>query len=107
MGKNSALDAAVGCMTTSFPVLLGADIVPAMLASFGKALADLRAVMANPVKAYEIETVCAIYLVMITQVRLEYSSCLSLHHNNVLDGYISTKPITSIIPLPRTYGNVF
>lgn len=69
LGANEALDASVNALSATFPAVHSKQITCKALSSYVKALEVLRLYIADPVKVREPETLCAIYLVMICQVR--------------------------------------
>ena len=68
LGVNDALDAAVQALSAAFPSIHTKKITCKALSSYVKALEVLRMHLADPKKAREPETLCAIYLVMVCQV---------------------------------------
>jgi hypothetical protein len=69
LGKNEALDASVLAMTTAYPSLRTRQQTPEMLRCYTDALRALRDRLQDPATAGTAETMCAVWLVMITQVR--------------------------------------
>lgn len=69
LGKNPALDSSVDAfMSASVIVYTGKESVDS-LAKYGAAIKALRACLSNPATNRAPETLCAVYLVMIIQVR--------------------------------------
>lgn len=69
LGRNRALDASVRALTTSFPSVRTHRCTLDMYKAYGEALGCLRASLDDPATAGSVETLCAVYLVMICQVR--------------------------------------
>jgi hypothetical protein len=71
LGRNEALDASADALATTFSTLhmpQGYQTIDA-LTKYGRAINSLRLCLDNPVKARMPETMCAVYLIMICQVR--------------------------------------
>jgi hypothetical protein len=77
LGKSKALDASVEALTAAFPSLYTRHATPHALTKYGYALKVLRTSLADPEKAQTMDTLCAIYLTMICQVRVEIMFCLT------------------------------
>ena len=69
LGRNRALDASVRALTTSFPSVHTHQYTPDMYKAYGEALGCLRTSLGDPATAGSVETLCAVYLIMICQVR--------------------------------------
>ncbi|KAK3344541.1 hypothetical protein B0T25DRAFT_557293 [Lasiosphaeria hispida] len=67
LGKNRALDASVRALTTSFPSVHTHQYTPHMYKAYGEALGCLRTSLDDPETAGSVETLCAVYLIMICQ----------------------------------------
>jgi hypothetical protein len=75
LGRNEALDASADALATTFSTLhmpQGYQTIDA-LTKYGRAINSLRLCLDNPVKARMPETMCAVYLIMICQVRYMYT----------------------------------
>lgn len=70
LGTNSALDAASIAFTSAFPSVCAQQVspTPETLSSYIHALKTLRISLSDSTKRFTIETLCAIYLIMICQV---------------------------------------
>ena len=68
LGRNRALDTSVHALTVSFPSVHTHQYTPDMYKAYGEALACLRASLGDPNTAGSVETLCAVYLIMICQV---------------------------------------
>jgi hypothetical protein len=62
LGKNPALDASVGAITAAFPSLYTQQLPPDAISRYIDALRALRT-------ANSVDTLCAIYLILVCQVR--------------------------------------
>jgi len=80
LGTNDALDASVSALASAFPSLYTQKKTPEMLERYIFALKTLRITLHDPVKAYTSNTLCAIYLMEICQVR------------NMIDTYNKVSP---------------
>jgi hypothetical protein len=69
LGVNDALDASVQALSAAFPSIHTKNITCKALGTYVKALEVLRMHLADTKKAREPETLCAIYLIMVCQVR--------------------------------------
>ncbi|KAK3357259.1 beta-lactamase/transpeptidase-like protein [Lasiosphaeria hispida] len=67
LGRNEALDASVRALTTAFPSVHTHQHTPDMYKTYGEALRHLRASLGDPATAASVETLCAVYLIMICQ----------------------------------------
>ncbi|KAK3380844.1 hypothetical protein B0H63DRAFT_474464 [Podospora didyma] len=67
LGRNRALDASVRALAVSFPSVHTHQYTPDMYKAYGEALRCLRASLGDPATARSVETMCAVYLVMICQ----------------------------------------
>ena len=72
LGTNEALDASVRALTTAFPSVYTHRCTPEMYRTYGEALRSLRGCLGDPAMAGSVDTLCAVYLVMICQVSTEY-----------------------------------
>lgn len=70
LGSNAALDASVNALACVFPSLYTHQKSPDMYKRYGHALKTLRISLSDPEKAYNSNTLCAIYLIEICQVRV-------------------------------------
>jgi hypothetical protein len=70
LGKSDALDASVRALVTALPYHYNGQLPPAALSSYVNALKALRLCLNDRDKVLTAETLCAIYLIMICQVRL-------------------------------------
>lgn len=70
LGTNQALDAAVQALASASSWLRTRENPTQVLVQYGNALKALRLSLRDPIRAESPETLCAIYLVMICQVRL-------------------------------------
>ncbi len=69
LGTNDALDASVSALASAFPTLYTHQQSPEMLIKYMHALRTLRTSLNDRAKAYTPHTMCAIYLIVICQVR--------------------------------------
>ncbi|KAK4224476.1 hypothetical protein QBC38DRAFT_485370 [Podospora fimiseda] len=67
LGRNEALDASVRALTKAYPSVHSHQLTPDMYKSYGEALRHLCTALGNPATATSIETLCAVYLVVICQ----------------------------------------
>ncbi|KAK0642181.1 hypothetical protein B0T16DRAFT_421144 [Cercophora newfieldiana] len=67
LGKNRALDASVRALAASYPWVHTRQYTPDMYKAYGEALACLRVSLGDPATAGSVETMCAVYLIMICQ----------------------------------------
>lgn len=67
LGSNDALDASVSALTVAHPSLHTRQKSPEIFVKYGKALKALRTCLNDPIKARTVETLCAIYLIIICQ----------------------------------------
>lgn len=70
IGKSDALDASVKALVTTLPYQYNGQMPPGALVSYVDALKTLRLCLNDSKKALTVETLCAIYLIMICQVKL-------------------------------------
>lgn len=87
LGTNGALDASVSALASAFPSLHTHQRSPEMLDKYVQALKTLRVYLSDPAKAYTSNTLCAIYLIEICQVRnmIVISNEISSNLSTVLD----------------------
>jgi hypothetical protein len=76
LGRSEALDASVRALTTAYPSVHSRRFTSDMYRSYGEALRHLRRALGDPATATSVETLCAVYLVMICQVRVACSATL-------------------------------
>ena len=76
LGHNDGLDSAVCALTSALPALSGNPPTSTTFRKYGKALRHLRVCLSNPTEMHSPETLCAMYLIMVTQV----SSLLHVHN---------------------------
>jgi hypothetical protein len=69
LGRNPALDASVGALTTAFPALYTQRLLPDAISRYIDALRALRICLQDPATAKSLDTLCAIYLILVCQVR--------------------------------------
>lgn len=74
LGTNDALDASVEATTIAYADLRRDTLSVDFLSSYGRALRALRLCLDDPAKATTIETLTAIYLIIIFQVRNQLMS---------------------------------
>jgi hypothetical protein len=67
---NEALEAAVDAFDAAFSSPANQEGSVLRLRKYGAALKALRVCLCNPAKAITVETLCAVYLVMLVQVRV-------------------------------------
>ncbi|KAI9929365.1 hypothetical protein MW887_000833 [Aspergillus wentii] len=67
LGTNEVLDAAVAAMTPAFSAICSRQQSVEAFTKYGQALNALRVGLNNPVTATSLDTLCAIYLIMICQ----------------------------------------
>lgn len=75
LGRNRALDASARALAASFPSVQTHQCTPDMYRAYGEAISCLRASLGDPATAGSIETMCAVYLIMICQVGNGFLSC--------------------------------
>lgn len=68
LGRNRALDSSVHALTVSFPAVHTHQYTSDMFKAYGEALGQLRASLRDPATAASVETMCAVYLIVICQV---------------------------------------
>ena len=88
LGTNRALDASVDALTSAFSSLYTREHSSAALATYGHAVYVLRICLDDPSMARSVETLCAIYFIMICQVSIAFDQldCLILTASPGLDG---------------------
>lgn len=69
LGSSRALDAAVKTLVTAYPYFHGRGFPPCVFVNFGSSLRALRECLSDPVEARSFNTLCAVYLITICQVR--------------------------------------
>ncbi|KAK4208624.1 hypothetical protein QBC37DRAFT_431720 [Rhypophila decipiens] len=67
LGRNSALDASVRALSVSFPAVQTHRYTSDMYKAYGEALGCLRAALGDAATAGSVETLCAVYLIVICQ----------------------------------------
>lgn len=67
LGRSQALDASVQALTMAFPAVHNHQYTPEMYRSYGEALRHLRASLGDPSTASSVDTLCAVYLIMVCQ----------------------------------------
>ncbi|KAM7218656.1 hypothetical protein V8F06_005975 [Rhypophila decipiens] len=67
LGRNSALDASVRALSVSFPAVQTHRYTSEMYKAYGEALGCLRAALGDAATAGSVETLCAVYLIVICQ----------------------------------------
>ncbi|KAM7192662.1 hypothetical protein V8F33_008273 [Rhypophila sp. PSN 637] len=67
LGRNSALDASVRALSVSFPAVQTHRYTTDMYKAYGEALGCLRAALGDAATAGSVETLCAVYLIVICQ----------------------------------------
>ena len=75
LGSNDALDASVSALTVAHSSLHTRQKSPEIFVKYGKALKALRTCLNDPIKARTVETLCAIYLIIICQVSRTLNEC--------------------------------
>jgi hypothetical protein len=78
LGSNSAFDASVRALVSAFPFHHTGQLPRDALVHYGEALAELRVVLVQAQEALTPEMLCAIYFVMICQVRLSCQLLIEL-----------------------------
>lgn len=73
LGTNEALDTAVGALTSAYPMLYTRQPSVEALSKYVQAIRALRICVEDPVQARCPNTLCAIYLMMICQVRVRFA----------------------------------
>lgn len=68
LGVNNALDAAVNSVVFAHSSICSNKLTPRTLISYGQALKALRKCLDNPVQAVTVETLIAIFLILVCQV---------------------------------------
>lgn len=76
IGKNEALDSAVDAFTTGFSTLHGGVGGLEAFQKYGRALKAVRDSLNDPATGQTPETMCAIYLIMVVQVRVPYGGAV-------------------------------
>jgi len=74
LGKSEALDASVRALTTAYPSVHSHQFTSDMYKSYGEALRHLRTALGDSSTATSVDTLCAVYLVMICQVGVPCSA---------------------------------
>lgn len=72
LGSNSALDAAVYALTAAFASIRKDRPSAEAINSYCRALKTVRLCLINPVQRKSPDTLCAMYLIMVLQVRLGF-----------------------------------
>lgn len=70
VGTSRALDASIGALVAVFPVLYTTEVSRDALVQYGNALKTLRATLQDPTESRTVGTMCAIYLIMVCEVRI-------------------------------------
>ncbi|KAI9158872.1 hypothetical protein HJFPF1_06872 [Paramyrothecium foliicola] len=85
LGHSAALDASASAVVTALGAYRrGKRADPEALASYGRALAALRAALGNPATAGAPDTLCSIYLILISQGWLGSEDLKSLQHGEAI-----------------------
>jgi hypothetical protein len=74
LGRNAALDASVGALTTALPWVHTHHRSADMFDRYAHALKSLRASLDDPVQARSADTLCAVYLIVICHASLKLAS---------------------------------
>jgi hypothetical protein len=69
LGNSTVLDSAVRALSTAYPFLHTGSYPPNALVRYGQSLRALRECLNNPVEARTPNTLCAVYLITICQVK--------------------------------------
>lgn len=70
IGSNKALDASVMALVDGFSTLHTKEVSRGALVHYGHALRALRLTLLDPKQSTSVSTMCAIYLIMVTEVRV-------------------------------------
>lgn len=73
LGNSTVLDAAVRALSTAYPFLHTGSYPPNVLFLYGRSLRTLRECLNNPAEARSPNTLCAVYLIIICQVKLHFA----------------------------------
>ncbi|KAM7189307.1 hypothetical protein V8F20_010215 [Naviculisporaceae sp. PSN 640] len=90
LGRNQALDASIRALTVSFPAVHTHRYTPDMYKAYGEALASLRISLRDPATVGSVETMCAVYLVMICQGWIGRSGDFAPSHGEAIAHLLST-----------------
>jgi hypothetical protein len=83
LGSNDALDASVNVLTSAFSSLYTRQQSLQTLSRYVNALKALRICLSDPSQAWTANTLCAIYLLLICQVRTTFNQCNKCKSNLV------------------------
>lgn len=73
LGHSPALDASIKSLVTSYPYfhsVPGREVPQEVFVNFGNSLRVLRETLSDPKECHSPDTLCAIYLISVTQVRI-------------------------------------
>lgn len=82
LGTNEALDAAVGAVIHALPCLYTRQRSREAIGGYGRSLKTLVACLNDPAKAQSVDTLCAIYLIMICEVSIVLGHAMHISHFN-------------------------
>jgi hypothetical protein len=83
LGNSTVLDSAVRALSTAYPLLHAGSYPPKALVLYGQSLRALRECLNDPVEARSPNTLCAVYLITICQVKCHFTPdhCLTPKSN--------------------------
>lgn len=73
LGNSPVLDSAVRALSTAYPFLHTGSYTPNVLFLYGQSLRALRKCLNNPAEARSPNTLCAVYLIIICQVKFHFA----------------------------------
>lgn len=73
LGNSTVLDSAVKALSTAYPFLHTRSYPPNALFLYGQSLRALRECLNDPAEARSPNTLCAVYLIIICQVKFHFS----------------------------------
>ncbi|KAF1808733.1 hypothetical protein P152DRAFT_443078 [Eremomyces bilateralis CBS 781.70] len=88
LGANAALDASVHAFSVGFPQIYSHEKSPEVVESYFRALAALRTSLDRPSEASSINTLCAIYMMIICQAWM--GDCMLTGHGELLSQILRT-----------------
>jgi hypothetical protein len=73
LGNSTVLDSAARALSTAYPLLRAGSYPPNALVLYGQSLRALRECLNDPVEARTPDTLCAVYLITICQVKCHFA----------------------------------
>ena len=74
LGRKEALDAAVDSLMTTLPLLHTHQQTAESFNKYAKALNALRVCLSDPVKVSSVDTMCALYMIVVCQVGFTHAA---------------------------------